>query len=835
MVMTTGAPLDLARESRRDASGHSRGGRPRRIPGLFDLALVVAPDGGLALARWPDRSLTGAQLAELVRDGGGQGFDVRLAVAAGAQTLPTIVAMARELDRDVLVAPAGSELRHVPAIFEPNSPSGRRPGDETGEGDNELMPVDLATGYPVDWVIVQPSGQETSTQGWYELVGGLVLERVGTVALPLPGGGLALTTRDDFVRCRAAAAELRPGHPALSTVAVGVASGDFVLGDYGGGVSRCDGRQLAAALASLPLYGSALRLWLSWPDAIEERRRLRLNLALLAATTGATVWAPAEGGRVEILDGCRDLSVVDRDARPGRWEPHGNVDGAAFQSDVDGRLAPVGGVVTTGCRGVPLVSVPAAQEQETAARYESLRPTQAVFRVDLAVLADGRLALRYRDDSLLAVGPQQLRLLLEQAGWRGADLMLLSRISPERSAGARHHADSLARHIAAGISFTAAPGVGPAPEAVAAPAQPTAPRSSSTELIAGDRMPARLDAGPLPAVQLAASAAGADRTTNVRTTAASPERDENKPPDDDPLYGLAPPVMSSRFIDGPRLTQAPRAAAWHGLTWLPPQPQVNAEQCDLFVESAADPGLAAAGIPSANLFLLGHLDANRLALRTEHGYLLALRIDPGGAVDVAASEVTPPPALAAALRERDVYVLPAGWLDRCRLVAGLRVVRGGRLLPQNRFVDLPVTLLSRGAAHGIPGLPNEVQRWPHGGLRTTISRYVMVKEDSPDGLGPWQRLHQQRPPAVTGHRLLEVRVGRERAINVANTARALAGLSRVQTTLSQLLADRADHVVPVASYPYTQIEQEFRADRGSWQRIRSGGPRTLDAWCVAPS
>ena len=171
---------------------------------------MVAPDGGLATTRRPDQSLTGAQLADLVRDGGGGGLDVRLLVAAGPETLPTIRALARELDRDVLVAPAGSELRRVPSIFAPPANVGPRDDNERGDGaDGDVMPVELGTGYPVDWVIVQPSGRETSTQGWYELVGGLVLERVGTAALPLPGGGLALATRDDFVRRRSAAAGWR--------------------------------------------------------------------------------------------------------------------------------------------------------------------------------------------------------------------------------------------------------------------------------------------------------------------------------------------------------------------------------------------------------------------------------------------------------------------------------------------------------------------------------------------------------------------------------------------------------------------------------------------------
>jgi hypothetical protein len=292
-------------------------------------------------------------------------------------------------------------------------------------------------------------------------------------------------------------------------------------------------------------------------------------------------------------------------------------------------------------------------------------------------------------------------------------------------------------------------------------------------------------------------------------------------------------MPSSRFIDGPRLTVAERGAAWHGLTWLPQQPQVTEEECELFVECAVDPALAAAdGIPSAHLFLLAHLDVLGLAARTRQAYLLVLRVGPGGAVDVGASEVVPPPALADALRTRDVYVLPAGWLDRCRIVGGLQVARGGRLEVPKGFPDLPVTLLSRGAAHGVPGLPNEVARWPSARLRTA---YLLVAENDPgSGLGAWQRLYLRRPPATDGLRLLMIGVERERAIDIAATAAALAALVPVRTILSNLLAAGAHHVLPVASYSYTTVQSEYRADRGRWRQAGLVGHPTLDRWHPAP-
>jgi hypothetical protein len=276
-----------------------------------------------------------------------------------------------------------------------------------------------------------------------------------------------LATRDDFARRRAAAAALRPGHPGLLTVAVGARTGDFLVGDYSGRSTRCDASAFAAVLAALPLYGSDLRMWLSWPDGAEDRQRLRANLTDLAEVTGATVWAPAEGERVGILDGCSDLSVVDSQGQPGRWFSYGGGGFRRFASDVDGRLVPAGGVVRSGYPGVPLVSVSPDREQEMSTRYERLRPRQSLLRADLAVLADGRLAVRYQDGSLLAVGGRQLRRLLDGPGWSGVDLVLLSAVAPERTAGAHRHAARLAEELGCGITFGERPEPAPVPPSAA--------------------------------------------------------------------------------------------------------------------------------------------------------------------------------------------------------------------------------------------------------------------------------------------------------------------------------------------------------------------------------
>jgi hypothetical protein len=837
------------------AGARSRRPLPRPIDGLFDLDVTVAPDGGLATPDRPDRSLTGADLAELVRRGGGAGRDVRLLVAAGDHNRPTIEAMAHDLGRDVLVAPSGSTLRPV------------APG---GDG-ADLVPVDVITGYPLDWIAVAPAAPRDTPQCWFDLVGGIVLTRTGTVIMPLPGGGLSFATRDDFVLRRTAAAALRPGHPGLVTVAIGNRSGEFVLGDYSGQSILCDGQALAAALAALPLYGCDLRMWLAWPEPPDDRVRLRHNLAELAAVTGATVWAPAEGGRADLLDGCRDLSAVGPDDRVTRWDAHGEPGQRLFRSDVDGRLVPAGGVAASRYPGVPLVSVLPAREREMRTWYERLRPDQRVLRADLAVLADGRVALRYRDDSLLAAGAGQLRQLLTEVGWSGGDLALLASVPEERTLGARRHLENLAADLGCAITVgerpelrfgtpagppapspaltPQAPAPSPALTAQAPSPEPPPALSPEPKLPAAEPAPAATPAPstpapvstPPPSPSLSTPTPAAMPAPSAPSVGALPRRRPDPPrpvapadPAGDPYPQVEEPAIASRFIDGPRLGPAARTAPPHGVAWLPAQPQVNQEEVDLFVACPGDPGqVVADGIASPYLLLLGHLDRDRLAARTGVEHLVQVTVAPGGAVDVSATEVVPPQALRAALADRDVYLLPAGWLDRARLVAAFRVAPGGWARPQLRFGGEPALLRCADASHGVPGLPVEVERWPRGRLRTTVTGYVLVGPGEVAGLGDGRRLYQRRPETVDGGWLLEVRVGRGRAIDVAATAERLAGLSSVRTRLPQIVTAGVEYLIPVASYPTVVIEHEYRGVGRAWQRVSSPGPRRLDTWVPA--
>jgi hypothetical protein len=152
---------------------------------------------------------------------------------------------------------------------------------------------------------------------------------------------------------------------------------------------------------------------------------------------------------------------------------------------------------------------------------------------------------------------------------------------------------------------------------------------------------------------------------------------------------------------------------------------------------------------------------------------------------------------------------------------------------------VPVTIRSGGARHGVPGLPDDVVFWPHRPVRSSATRFISVDLESPDGLGGWQGLYRKPPVAQPGRILLQVRVGRNRAVDVAATLAALGGLTSVRTRLPALFADGVEHLLPSASYPAVTVSRQAVCVAGRWRRVRTtGGPhwtggRRRDAPVVA--
>ena len=802
---------------RRMARGRHGSGdtRPVRRPfGLYDIALVVETDGGLA---WPERvdaSLSAAELVELVHRAGADDCDIRILNAPGEQNLPALRAVAQRLGRDILIAPIGAEVVRLP----PTPPA----TTDTGSDADELVPIDATSGYPVDWLTVQPSGDVGAAFGWFDLVGGLVAPRSGLVALPLSGGGRMVATRETFVRARDAAAALRPGHPGLVTVGVEVRGGDFVLGLYNHRTVLADGVELAAALSALPLYRANLRLWLRWPTTAPDRHHLRGNVELLAEATGATVWVPDEPGGVTMLDGCLDLAAIDASGRAQRWRAYGPP--GPFESDVDGRLVPVGGVRVIHMPAARLVSGHAFRDRELAGRQGPPGPRGASpFTCDLAVLADGRLAVSYHDNSLLAVGARQFALLLEEAGWTGGDVFLLSTVTPEQAPGTRRHLADLAAHIGAAIRL-GEPLAAPAPSAELAPSPPPVQRPAA-------QPPASQPAAPPPAITPpTAPPPAATAPATVAPAPAAPAAPAASEVDEDPFGHWVGQVGRTRFIDGPRVAAA-NPVPRHGLAWLPAQPQTNADEFEVFVACDADPRAAVrAGVPSPDLFLTGHLDAELLAKRSTAAHLLQVHVAPGGAVDLPASELVSPPASAAVLTFSDSYVLPAGWLGRCEIVASYRVTPDRTLVRQSEFTGGPLLLATTGARHGVPGLPTDVVRWPHARLRSGAVRYVLVAEGEP--LGPWQRLYAERPAPSAGSILFSVRLERAQAIDVTATAAKLAGLTAVRSAAPELVAAGVEVLLPAEVYDAVAIRDAWRAEVGAWRKVSTARGRRLGHWAA---
>jgi hypothetical protein len=282
---------------------------------------------------------------------------------------------------------------------------------------------------------------------------------------------------------------------------------------------------------------------------------------------------------------------------------------------------------------------------------------------------------------------------------------------------------------------------------------------------------------------------------------------------------------------GPALELAARMGTGHGVAWLPDRPQVNAEPFELYLPTTREPRHSVAdGVPSPHLFLIGHTNLGRMtggSLEVSAPrYLLRVRVEPGGAVDVAAS---PPAELRALLGSAGAYLLPAGWLHRCRVLSGLRVDATGGTTPDGDFPSPPLLMYCSGARHGAQGMPNEVVRWPRSRLRATAARYVVIPDASAGPVTDQLVLYGHKPPVRPGSRLVEVTVGRRRAIDVAATYRRLVGLASVRSGLAELSAAGVDYVLPMRSYPGVMARRIYRPVGQSWRPLPGGRAMPLSA------
>ena len=150
----------------------------------------------------------------------------------------------------------------------------RRYGTATGSAGTGRCTPYRWTGQPVgrrDWIVDPAAELATPLPGWFTVDHGLVRPRKGVVGLPLREGSCSPpgpTSSPDA----ATAHRLATASDGLVTVAVTARAGGFLVGDYGGTQRVYSGGQLAALLGDLPLYGSDLRLWLTWPSDPDEQQ-----------------------------------------------------------------------------------------------------------------------------------------------------------------------------------------------------------------------------------------------------------------------------------------------------------------------------------------------------------------------------------------------------------------------------------------------------------------------------------------------------------------------------------------------------------------------------------
>lgn len=720
--------------------------RHRRIPGLFDLWLEPGARGGLVLPTKPDRPLDARAITDLVRRSGHAADDVRILTSDGARHSELFSEVAGLLAHDVLVTPDGAEIRH----------HDRRGGD----GPLHAVPVDRATRHVRDWLVIQPPELATPLPGWFAVDRGLVRTRKGVVGLPVPKG-VVLATRADFVTRRATAHRLGSAPDGLVTVAVTARTGGFLVGDYGGTQRVYTGGQLAALLGDLPLYGSDLRLWLTWPSDPDEQRDLAAQMQELAETTGATVWTPPPGGSAQLVDGRHDLRALDFTGKVVEWQAHRPrfAGPPALRATPDGLLVPTRECLVITVRTEPLpdsepsdTAEPAEHESSETPELTQHEPSEATEPAEHEPSEATQPAEPEPSETTKPAEPEPSETT-EPA-------------EPEPSETAK-----------------------PAKPEPSEPTEPTQHEPSET---------------PEPTEHEPPKAEKASGSETPSPKAEEPSEAERRKPTSVPAVPLP----------RPSLVLEDRRAAAYGPTWLPPGQQVNAEQFEAFVVLPSDAQSITDGIPSGELFLLAFLDPKSAP---QGSRLLRVRVRPGGAIPMSELRGHVPARLQHLRGLRESYLLPAARLDQTCSVDIFDTDPSGNLIPVEECDGDSLRIRCAPMSRSIAGLPNDAHRWPRSGTRRA---YALLPADRARLPRNWLRLYHRQPAARPGRLLLELRVPRGRAIDVTATADALTPLTLVSTRAEQLHAAKVELILGSRSYARVQVHRAYRAEGEGWQPVR---------------
>jgi hypothetical protein len=278
----------------------------------------------------------------------------------------------------------------------------------------------------------------------------------------------------------------------------------------------------------------------------------------------------------------------------------------------------------------------------------------------------------------------------------------------------------------------------------------------------------------------------------------------------------------------------------HNLPWLNDVLLTNVEPVDLYVWTTVAPeDLPGYGLPTSDLFLLARLLPHRLAADRRSGFMLRLSVPAGAAVDLSSYSGELPVRLRHRLREApDTYVLPVAWLDDVAASACYRLDGDGGHAVSITPGVAELTVSFRGGDHGVPGLPNDVVRWPP--RRAHEEAYLTVPDD-PDWIAArlrahpgWLPINRRRPQVPPGYHLLRLDVALRRAIDIRPTVASMAS-SRIRVSELAVFTG-VDLALPAREFARTTIPKvQSRVQHADADPSFVGRPLTAALPALAPA
>jgi hypothetical protein len=754
----------------------------RSLPHLFDL------EAGHSAFQPGAAESPGAPIYATIRTKGERHTDVRLLIDDGEQYTGLAKALARNLGCDVYLTPHGACMRYV------------RESSSLAGTSWDAMAVDRQTGEPVPWLVVRPAALPADVPTWFTTIRGRLRQSSGLVSVTLPDG-IAFGTMTTFRDMTYLAATMRGSTSRITTVAVNADLGRFEISRFDDTGSLLTGVEFATLVsASLDVIHPDVQIALTWPTDVAACAALDTELMRLADALNRTVWVPQPQGAAFVLPGCGEFAAVDEVGGPSAWRPYPSRMAGEFTprygTDLDGRLVPRGELLTAAFPGVNLISVPAHQLENLRRWYASVPPSPGLFTVDLAVLADGRLGVLINSGRPVAVAPRELRALLRSAGWQGEDLLLLTQPPPECWDAVLRHVQHLADQLSVDVWMAEAgadvwaqadgrlaavsPGGGRGWRVVtyARPTDLTGPDEQVT-------LPRALvnvsGAGPHPTRPPSAIA-------HTSTELAIPDRRPQAQPMAGPQANgpqPAAPTPEGDLVEpaGMTLARVLGKGAPHAVTWLPAAPVVNRRAMDLYLWTPlpADE-IEAWGLPSADLFLLAGQDPLRISDQRRVGYLLRLHTPAEAAIELDEHlRDAPVDVRHRLITSGATHLLPLAWLSDLRVTGRFDLDQRGGIATRTDIEAGELAIRFEGAGHGVPGLPNDVVHWPDKSSRAAASpAYLMLPDSDTAAARAVHRgyvpLSRTKPVLLDGYRLLEVKVRKQRAVDVPATLDSLNGL-----------------------------------------------------------